>query len=725
MNDEMRLAIRHHQAGQLVEAEAILRRIVNDEPAHALAWHCLGRVMKDAGQWDAALIALRETVRLDPTSAEAHYDLGLACMENERPDDALAQWRRAVELRPDHAEAYARMAHALRIVGRIDDAVDAIAACTRAIESRTLEARSRCEAGADLTREGHHDEAIIAYGKAIELDPTLAAAHHGLSVVLERQGRIDDALRASTTAVQLDPQFADAYNGLGVALRRHGRIDDAIGAFASALRLGAERGQTANNLACALSDSGRLDEAIAVLEDAIRAKPDFAAAHNNLGNALRQTGRLDEAIACYLKALEIAPEYALAHSNLLYALHGQPEYGATQLLAEHDIWNAKFARPLRRNRRPHDNDRDPHRPLRVGYVSPDFRSHPVGFFLLPLFSAHDEKEVRVFAYSDVARPDPITRDLRACASTWRDIVGLSDETVARMVRDDRIDILVDLTMHTADTRLLVFARKPAPVQATYLAYCSTTGLDAMDYRITDPHLDPPQLGAEHYSETSMRLQTYWCYEPVRQTVEVQPTPARVAGHSTFGCLNDFSKIGLPVLTLWCRLLAELPLTRLLLHAPPGLSQQRVREVFSREDIDPERVSFVGPVPLRDYLELHHRIDVCLDPFPYGGGRTTCDALWMGVPVVSLVGNTAVGRGGASILANIGLRELIATSPDEYLRIAADLVGDTERLNTLRLALRNKMEQSPLMDGPRFARSMESAFRRMWHDWCQRDPDIGH
>jgi protein O-GlcNAc transferase len=720
IDEEMRMAVRHHHAGHLAEAEAILRRIVTIEPTHARAWHQLGQVMKDARRWQAALPALCEAVRLDPHSAEARFDLGLACMENGDQDEALAQWARVVELQPDHAEAYAQIARAFRIAGRVDEAIAAIAACTRAIESRKIKARESCNVGNALSRQERNSDAIAAYMLAIELDPTLAPACHGLSVVLEREGRMEDALWASTRAVQLDPKFADAHNGLGVALRRLGRIDDAIEAFGTAIRLGADRPQAANNLGAALSDGGRLDEAIAVLMDAVQTKPDFAAAHNNLGNALRQAGRLDEAVASYRKAVDIAPQYALAHSNLLYALHGHPGYGAAQLLAEHEIWNEKFAKPLQTSHRAHENGTDPDRRLRVGYISPDFRSHPVGFFLLPLFSQHDQKEWEVFAYSDVIAPDQVTRDLRAGVDTWREIAGLSDERAAHLVRADRIDVLVDLTMHTADTRLLVFARKPAPVQVTYLAYCSTTGMSAMDYRLTDAYLDPPDA-ALHYSERSAWLQTYWCYRPAVDSLDVVTTPALATGHPTFGCLNDFSKISLPALSLWSRVLVQLPSARLLLHAPPGECRRRVRELVAREGVDPERVSFVGRIPLRDYLELHHRIDVALDPLPYGGGRTTCDALWMGVPVVSLIGDTAVGRGGASILSNIGLPELLAKSADEYVQIAVNLAGDAERLNTMRLGLRERMKSSPLMHAPRFARTVEAAFRRMWQTWCRSDP----
>ena len=647
--------------------------------------------------------------------------LGRLLMDLGQPEEAIAAWRRVIQLDPYHAEAYGHMARAFRVTGRVDEAIEAIAACSSAIETQSIRARESCNAGLALSRQGRNDEALVAFSKAIQLDPALAEAYHGLSVILEHKGEIDAALAASTTATRLMPDLADAHNGLGVARRRKGLVADAIEAFRAAVKLDPGHVHAANNLACALSESDRLDDAIEVFRNAIRARPDFPATYNNLGNAWRQAGDLDEAISCYRKALELQPGYVLAHSNLLYALHGHPAYHAADLLAEHRRWNQMHAEPLRANRRAHHNDSDPDRPLRIGYVSPDFRRHPVGFFLLPLFSELDGDQCEVFCYSDVTAPDEVTEELRAHASVWRDIAGLSDERVAARVRDDRIDVLVDLTMHSADSRLLVFARKPAPVQVTYLAYCSTTGLETMDYRITDPCLDPPGQGTAHYSEQSIWLrETYWCYRPV-VPIEVREAPALTIGTPTFGCLNDFAKVGPPTLAIWCRLLEAVPASRLLLHAPEASPRQRVRDFLSREGIDPERVSFVGRVPLADYLEIHHRIDIALDPFPFGGGRTTCDALWMGVPVVSLLGTTGVGRGGASILSNVGMPELLASSPEEYVRIAADLARDTLRLNELRLGLRQRMKRSPLMDERRFARSMESAFREMWRKGSLRGP----
>jgi predicted O-linked N-acetylglucosamine transferase (SPINDLY family) len=356
----------------------------------------------------------------------------------------------------------------------------------------------------------------------------------------------------------------------------------------------------------------------------------------------------------------------------------------------------------------------------VGYVSPDFRWHPVGRFLLPLLQSHDHREFEIFCYASQIVADFITARCQAHADVWRNVAGCTDEQLATAVREDHIDILVDLSMHMAKNRLLVFARKPAPVQVTYLAYCGTTGLRTMDYRLTDPYLDAPGQTQRFYSEQSVWLpETYWCYLAVDNTPPVSSLPALLAGHVTFGCLNNFCKVTAPALSAWSALLQAAPGSRLILHAQTGGHRDRVRDFFTQRHVSPERVTFVRQLPTADYFRLYEQIDVALDPFPYGGGTTTCDALWMGVPVVSLAGQTAVGRGGLSILSNVGLTGLLAHDSEQYARIAADLAGDLQRLGELRATLRERMQHSPLMDAPRFARNVESSYRMMWRHCCSK------
>jgi len=351
-------------------------------------------------------------------------------------------------------------------------------------------------------------------------------------------------------------------------------------------------------------------------------------------------------------------------------------------------------------------------------VSPDFREHAVARFITPVLARHDRHEVEVFAYADVARPDDVTRSIRSHVDQWRDISALDDEQVAAAVRKDGIDILVDLAAHSGKNRLLVFARKPAPVQITWLAYCSTTGVDAIDYRLTDRFLDPPGTNLSQYTERSIALpDCYWCYSPPEQT-GANATPCdRREGPPTFGCLNNFAKVTNATLALWMKLLQRVPEARLLLYAPPGHHRDRVHEAMRQFQLPDARLSFVARQPFAAYLDTWRDIDVALDPFPYCGGTTTCDALWMGVPVVTLVGRTAVSRAGASLLSNVGLEQLVARSAEEYVELAAGLLRDTRTLAGLRSELRDRLRASALMDAPRFTRGLEAAFRQAWKTWC--------
>jgi predicted O-linked N-acetylglucosamine transferase (SPINDLY family) len=348
--------------------------------------------------------------------------------------------------------------------------------------------------------------------------------------------------------------------------------------------------------------------------------------------------------------------------------------------------------------------------------------HPVALFINPLLGLHDYSRFEVFCYSDVPAEDVYTARLRSYVSAWRDTLKLSDQQLADTVRADQIDILVDLNMHMSGSRLLAFARKPAPVQVTYLAYCGTTGLETMDYRLSDPYLDPPGTDESVYSEKTIRLpHSYWCYVTASDAPPVGPLPAQNRGYVTFGCLNNYCKVTPPTFDAWFEILRRVPGSRLLLHADAGSHRDRARGRAQSAGIDPARLEFTGFMPLPDYLQTYNRIDIALDPFPYTGGTTSCDALWMGAPLVTLAGKTAVSRGGASILSNIGLPDLVTTAADQYIRLATELAGDRQRLADLRSTLRQRMRQSPLCNAPQFARDVEAAYREMWRWWCDTQP----
>jgi len=333
--------------------------------------------------------------------------------------------------------------------------------------------------------------------------------------------------------------------------------------------------------------------------------------------------------------------------------------------------------------------------------------------MLPLLANHDHTSFEIYCYTDLTIPDALTDQLKSLVHFWKLTSGLSDAQLADLIRSDGIDILVDLTMHLKGSRLMAFARKPAPVQVTYLAYCSTTGLETMNYRLSDPQLDPLYMNDSVYTERTVRLpRTYWCYPEPENAPDVGPLHASSAGHVMFGCFNNYSKVTRQTLEMWARILNAVPESRLVIHAHEGSHRQAALELFASHGVEAGRVHFNGFRRLDEYLAQYNQVDISLDPFPYGGGTTTCDAIYMGVPVVSLEGATAVSRAGKSILTNVGLQDLVAKSPDQYVEIALKLAADLPRLEDLRKSLRQRLKDSPLMDGPQFARDMEEIYRRM-------------
>jgi len=570
-----------------------------------------------------------------------------------------------------------------------------------------------------LHQSGRLSAAESIYREILAQHPNHADSLHLLGYIGFQTGHDQAALDLIQRAISLQPGFAVYHNNLGTIFEKLGRIDEAAAAYRTALQLDPNHSEALNNLGNILQNRGLLDEALPCYRAALRHRPDHPLALYNLANLLKEQGQLDEAIACYRRAADLCPTRAPIHSNLLLALHYHPGYSAADLREEHRAWFERHAAPLRTSMKPHANIREENRTLRIGYVSPDFFNHAVARFLLPLLQNHDRTRFEIFAYADVPNPDAVTAKLKAQVNVWHDISAMDDAQVAELIRRDQIDILVDLAAHAARGRLLVFARKPAPIQVTYLAYCSTTGLDTIDYRLTDPFLDPDGTDSANYVEESVRLpRTYWCYTAPDVPVALRPTPARETGPVNFGCLNNFCKVTGATLRVWGRLLGAVLGSRLLLHARAGSHRERVQDDLQALGIDRARVSFVGVQSFEQYLSTYRQIDVALDPFPFTGGTTTCDALWMGVPVVSLSGPTAVSRGGVSLLTNVGLPELVAQTEGDYVRIASELAQDRLRLSALRTSLRARLQASPIMDAAGFARDMETAFRRMWRRWCK-------
>ncbi|MGD0390401.1 MAG: tetratricopeptide repeat protein [Tepidisphaeraceae bacterium] len=575
----------------------------------------------------------------------------------------------------------------------------------------------------------HHQAGRLAeaerfYRQVLAQQPDHADALHLLGMLAAQAGRLDAGVEFMRRSIRVRPDFVNAHYNLAIALQDKGQFDEAIASYRRAIQLQPDYAEAHNNLGIALTRMEQLEEPIGCFRRAIRLKPGYAEAHYNLGNALRGKGQLDETIASYRQAIRLRPDFAEAHHNLLYTLHYHPGYDARTIYEEARRWNRQYGEPLRRFIRPHANNRDPDRRLRIGYVSADFRLHSVSWFLLPLFRHHDHGAYEIIGYCDVANGDGMTDSLRACADGWQNIVGRSDEQVADKVREDGIDVLIDLAGHTAGNRLLVFARRPAPVQISYLGYPGTTGLSQIDYRLSDFLADPPGQTELLHSEKLWRLPVCnWCYGKPDGAPPVRPLPAGAGGPICFGTFNNFAKASPAIMDLWAAILIAMRSSRLIIKSR-GLAEESVRrqikQDFASRGVQAERLEVRGFQPdVISHLEVYNQVDIALDTFPYHGTTTTCEALWMGVPVVTLAGPAHVSRVGVSLLSNIGLPELIAQKPQQYVQIATDLANDLPRLAELRRTLRARMQASALMDAPRFARNVEATYRQMWRNWCQQ------
>jgi predicted O-linked N-acetylglucosamine transferase (SPINDLY family) len=681
-------ALEHHHAGRFQEAEQGYREILQLDHNDVNALHLLGVLYQTRGNNEMAVHYIGEALRRKADFPEAHNNLGNALRELGRLEEAVASYRQALLLRPDYALAYNNL-------------------------------------GIALSEQGRAEEAVASYRGALRLKPDNAEAHNNLGVALKNQGSFDEAVACFQRALRIKPYYPEAHDNLGNALKEQGKLEDAVASHQQALRLKPDLAEAHSNLGNAFQKQGRLDEAVASYQQALRLKPNFAEACSNLGNALQEQGRLEEAINYVQRARELKPGDQKFHSALLGSLHYDPRFDRLAILQELRRWGLQFARPLAAGAHSFGNDPSPERRLRIGYVSPDFRDHVVARNIWPLLRNHDPEQFEITLYANLSRADAMTEQFRSCAHGWCPIAGWPDERVAERIRQDGIDILVDLALHTLGNRLLVFARKPAPVQVTFAGYPGSTGLRAIDYRLTDPYLDPPGQYDEWYAEQSYRLpHSFWCYDPQTQEPAVAPLPALQRGLVTFGCLNNFCKVNDGVLELWAQVLRDVPGSRLLLLAKQGSHRERTVDLFAQKGIAPERIEFFSFKPRPEYLALYHQVDIGLDTSPYNGHTTSLDSFWMGVPVITLVGNTVVGRAGLSQLSNLGLAELAASTSEGFVGLAVDLAADLPRLAALRYGLRDRMRQSPLMDAAGFARDIEHAYRVMWRNWCAQ-PHPGH
>jgi len=741
-----------HKAGKMAEAMDYYRQVLGAEPDHPYALHLLGEIAHRAGKNERAIELIERAVAKLPTLAEAYNNLGAAYQALGRLGEAEAAYRRAIELKPALTVAGSNLGTVLRAQGNMIEA-------RRQLERvLTLHPRSpeACVNLGNLLREsGELKAAEDCYRVVTEDWPNNAPAWNNLGIVQSEMRRFEDACVSLRRAIELDPHSAEAHNNLGNALRELGQHEESLMSFERALLLRPNFAQAANNAGIVLSARSFYADAAKYFRRAVDTDPEFVEAILNFGACLRQCDEITEAIDCFDRAirlesgnkkahayrgltllevgriedglaalqqsLAIDPDYARARSNYLFGLNYRSGVSGAELLAEHRRFGERYCHLPRRT---FENNRDPERRLRIGYVSPDFKRHSCAFFSEPLLAAHDPAAVEVFCYSDVQLPDGITQRMQTYVPNWRDTSKLQDRQFIEKVLADRIDIAVDLTGHTGYNRLNAFAAHLAPVQVSWLGYPATTGMDAIGYRITDAIADPVGAADSEHSETLVRLpRSFICYRPSGEGAEVTPLPSLAGGAFTFGSFNNLPKINDEVVAVWAEILHHVPESRLLLKSrglgcaePAG----RIMDAFVARGIEADRIEMIAW--LRDpgeHLRLYGRIDLGLDPFPYNGTTTTCEAMWMGVPVLTLAGERHAARVGASLLTQVGLERLIARTRRDYVRLAVEIAGARDELAAIRGSLRARMAASPLCDAVGFARDMEAAYRGLWRDWCRK------
>lgn len=750
----MNLALAMRALGQTARAIEQLQAHVRIHPNDASGHHHLGTILADEMRSEEAIEPLRRAMELNANCPETVNNLGNALQTLQRPAEALQHYIRALELKPNYPDAASNLGSAMQALGKFEDAelwyrealrLEPGFFHARGNLANLYAAKRQYEQAVELFYElvtenpssyqtwnnlgnalqelGRYDEALAAFRKSLDIRPDYLYVYNNIGNTLRKQGRGEEALQQYAYALEKDPKFVEALNNTAVTLLDLGRGMEAVPYFEKAIALRPNYADPLINLANFWRDHGGLERAITSLKRALELEPQNPFVWNNLGCALGDQGVVIDAIACYRKTLQFMPENAAAHSNLLLNLHYLPGYAPDYVFAQHREFARIHEEPLKRLRQRHDNTRDPDRRLRIGYSSSDFRRHSVAFFLEPILERHSRAEFELFCYSDVMRPDSLTEKFfQLSGGNWRDIRGYNHESFANQVRADKIDILIDTGGHTANSRLLSFALKPAPVQVTWLGYPDTTGMDAMDYRITEGISDPPGVADSFHTERLVRLaDTFLCFRPSSGSPQVATPPASLGQPFTFGSFNNMAKISAETIRLWSEILRCAPGTRLsiknkaLSEAP---TRDRLLGQFAEHGIGPERIVMSGLiVSLEGHLAAYNGIDLALDTFPYHGTTTTCEALWMGVPVLTLLGATHMSRVGAMLLKMVNQEQFIVNSATEYVQMAATFAANWREMALPRTALRQRLQRSPLMDEEGFTRRLEQAFRQMWREWC--------
>ena len=754
-------AVELHRAGRLPEAYEAFTRVLAVNPKHPDANHGMGLLAHQTGNHEAAARFIGRAIEALSTKANYHSNLGIVLLALGRPAEAVESHRRALKRSPDAPEVLTNLGIALVELGRAEEAAQMH---HRATVQRPTFAPGFANRGRALSALGRHKDAVISLEKALALHPDYldahvwlgdalarqdeleaaassyrtalrinahhAAGHLGLAEVLARAGKTEAAADNYRAAIYVQPT-APAYAGLARQLAKLGKPADASEAYRMALRLAPDDPAIAAELAALVPvaagetapsrELSELEREEAQYRVAISVTPDNAVAFNNLAGTLMSLGRLDEARSYYRKALERDPGYFAAWSELLFLDNYIGDRPVGELVAEAVAYGKAIDGAVT-PRRNHANVADARRRLRVGLVSADLRRHPVGRFLEAVAASIDPSQIELVVYSTAKSSDEVTERMRKIIPQWHDAGQWDDTRLDEAIRADRIDILLDMSGHTAHNRLKVFAGKPAPIAATWLGYFATTGLEAIDYVLCNDWV-VPIVEEDQWVEKPWRLpETYLCFTPPNVAVPMAQPPMLQNGYVTFGSANNINKLNDATARCWADVLKAVPASKLLLrstHLADERVAEEVRARFGAFGIDGERLILEGArTDYADHLSQYNRVDIALDPFPYAGGTTTVEALWMGVPVLTLKGDRYVAHMGESILHNVGVPDWIAADVADYATKAATFAADATALKTLRQNLRHRLATSPLMDAPRFARNLETAFRQMWVKWCE-------
>ncbi|WVZ91664.1 hypothetical protein U9M48_037807 [Paspalum notatum var. saurae] len=724
--------------GHLVQAAEAYQKALTADPSYkpaseflAIVLTDLGTSLKLAGNTEEGIQKYCEALEVDNHYAPAYYNLGVVYSEMMQFDVALTCYEKAALERPLYAEAYCNMGVIYKNRGELEAAIACYERCLTISPNFEIAKNNMAIALTDLGTkvkiEGDLNQGVAYYKKALFYNWHYADAMYNLGVAYGEMLDFEMAVVFYELALHFNPRCAEACNNLGVIYKDRDNLDKAVECYQMALSIRPNFSQSLNNLGVVYTVQGKMDAAASMIEKAIIANPTYAEAYNNLGVLYRDAGSITSAIQAYERCLQIDPDSRNAGQNRLLAMNYIDEGSDDKLYEAHREWGKRFMK-LYPQHTSWDNLKVADRPLIIGYVSPDYFTHSVSYFIEAPLTHHDYTNCKVVVYSGVVKADAKTLRFKdkvlKKGGLWRDIYGIDEKRVASLVREDEVDILVELTGHTANNKLGTMACRPAPIQVTWIGYPNTTGLPTIDYRITDSLTDPPISKQKHVEELVRLPESFLCYTPSPEAGPVCPTPAIANGFITFGSFNNLAKITPKVLQVWARILCAVPNSRLVVKCKPFCSdsiRQKFLSALEELGLESLRVDLLPLIHLNhDHMQAYSLMDISLDTFPYAGTTTTCESLYMGVPCVTMAGAVHAHNVGVSLLSKVGLGRLVAKTEDEYVSLALNLASDVDALQELRLSLRELMIKSPVCDGERFTRSLEAAYRNMWHRYCDGD-----